>query len=369
MTRFAFLIWTGLVWFIPSVGQADGIINSDLTENGVREIRGQLGNARYQIAIPLAGNGRTILYVSPYYFGDENSNETFLKPLALARGWVYVASNEGDDLMSVLRDRWYEVRRGILNLVAMSKDVSRAQYGRDSERTYIAGWSLGGQRTKWMLENTNAFDGGLSLSGSTSWFETLRWITFYARNYDGTPESVGTFAAQVSGFQFDAGLKPSYGPPLEQERMRTLAPLFRTGAIQRYSPAYPGDPALWDPDVDIPLARVEDLRHYDETGWLKSGSRKTPLILLHGGSDAIVSPACSIAYLELVKQILGAANAHDILRVFIIPGFTHFHFFKNGPANDMATGLKVTDEALTALDKWVNAGEAPDSIAGIAPLQ
>jgi fermentation-respiration switch protein FrsA (DUF1100 family) len=221
-----------------------------------------------------------------------------------------------------------------------------------------------------MIESTNVFDGGLSLAGLTSVMEWVRWVAFYARTYNGTPASVEKFTSQASGFQFDQGLKPSYGPPLERELMGELAadPLTAT-AIGKLDPDYSGSPSAWDPDVELSISQINDLRRMDETGRLKSGSLKTPLLLVHGGSDAIVSPGCSIAYLNLVKHATGVTNANDVLRVFIIPEFTHFHFFEGGPPDFVAAGIALSDEALTALENWVNTGQAPASLAGIAPLQ
>ena len=109
----------------------------------------------------------------------------------------------------------------------------------------------------------------------------------------------------------------------------------------------------------------------DETGILKTGTKARPLILIHGGSDAIVSPGCSIAYQNLVRQKIGIKAASEVLKVFIIPNVTHFHFFEGASdflsPTQIAEGMALMDEGLTKLDEWTRLGVPPSTIGGVEP--
>jgi len=366
-------ILVGLIWLAPVAAHGDQII-SDTIQDGVRTIVGVQADANYQVALPLSGDGSTLLYVSHHFAGDENSSNSMLKPLALARGWIYVASSEGYDHVSLHQDRWKEARQRIIQVVGKAQGFAHSQYGVQPTFNYIAGFSMGGHHTKWMIEDSNAFQAGLSLAGATSVMEWVRWIAFYARTYDGTPASVENFSSNVSGFVFDQGLKPSYGPPIEQSLTAIFAPFLTDTARQKLNPEYVGTPnpeSGWDPDIHMPRNRVIDVRKMDETGILKTGTKARPLILIHGGSDAIVSPGCSIAYQNLVRQKIGIKAASEVLKVFIIPNVTHFHFFEGASdflsPTQIAEGMALMDEGLTKLDEWTRLGVPPSTIGGVEP--
>ena len=297
-----------------------------------------------------------------------------LKPLALARGWIYAASSEGYDHMSLHQDRWKEAKQRIIQVLGKAQGFAHSQYGVQPDFNYIAGFSLGGHHTKWMIEESKAFQGGLSLAGITSVMEWIRWIAFYNRVYNGTPASIQNFTSNVGGFVFDQGLKPSYGPPIEHAVMAGFAPLLTNIARQKLNPEYVGTPnpeTGWNPDIHMPHNRVLDVRKMDETGILKTGTQARPMILIHGGSDAIVSPGCSIAYQNLARQQIGTAAASEVLKIFIIPNVTHLHFFEGASCcltpEQIAEGIAIMDEGLTKLDNWVRLGVVPSTIGGVAP--
>ena len=84
------------------------------------------------------------------------------------------------------------------------------------------------------------------------------------------------------------------------------------------------------------------------------------LIVYHGWSDADISPLASIDYFESVVSELGAGKGTEqareevqsFFRLFMVPGMGHC---RGGPGPDRF-------DALTALERWVEEGVAPERI-------
>ena len=82
------------------------------------------------------------------------------------------------------------------------------------------------------------------------------------------------------------------------------------------------------------------------------------LIVYHGWSDADISPLSSIEYYESVLSVVGdgrgraaaLADTREFFRLFMAPGMGHC---AGGPGPNRF-------DALAALERWVEAGEAPD---------
>ena len=82
-------------------------------------------------------------------------------------------------------------------------------------------------------------------------------------------------------------------------------------------------------------------------------ARGGKLIQYHGWSDPQISPFNSVQYYTRVADTLGgAANVHGSYRLFMAPGMGHCRG-GDGPN---------TFDAVAALEKWVERGEAPDQI-------
>jgi len=127
-----------------------------------------------------------------------------------------------------------------------------------------------------------------------------------------------------------------------------------------------GDPdwdfRSWDYDRDLPtaIAKVGNALDANNPNLrpLRDGGGK--LLLYHGWSDADISPLGTIDYYERVVSMLGdgqdrttaLADIQDFFRLFMVPGMGHC---RGGPGPD-------TFDALTALEQWVEHGEAPERI-------
>ena len=80
------------------------------------------------------------------------------------------------------------------------------------------------------------------------------------------------------------------------------------------------------------------------------------LIAYHGWADPQISPANATQYFERVSQVMGGRDRiHDSLRLFMAPGMGHC---AGGPGPN-------SFDSLSALENWVENGEAPDSIIAV----
>jgi feruloyl esterase len=77
------------------------------------------------------------------------------------------------------------------------------------------------------------------------------------------------------------------------------------------------------------------------------------LLLYHGWADPGITPENTILYYESVLEKLGK-NQSDWMRLFMIPGMGHCG---GGP------GVNTFD-SISALEKWVEKGQAPDTLMG-----
>ncbi|MDX1384715.1 MAG: tannase/feruloyl esterase family alpha/beta hydrolase, partial [Thermoanaerobaculia bacterium] len=123
----------------------------------------------------------------------------------------------------------------------------------------------------------------------------------------------------------------------------------------------------WNRDVDRSLTKVgaaldaadPDLRPLEEKG--------AKLIVYHGWSDPDISPLASIDYYESVVGALtknddrsaALARTREFFRLFLVPGMGHC---RGGPGTDRF-------DALAALERWVEEGEAPARIVAAKQVE
>lgn len=111
----------------------------------------------------------------------------------------------------------------------------------------------------------------------------------------------------------------------------------------------------FDFDRDPPrleyLGKLYDADNPDLEAFSSEGGK---LLMWHGWADMLVPPTKSIEYYETVKKHLGnQVKAQDFFRLFLIPGMDHCGI-NNGPGITM-----FGFDPLTALEQWVEQGEAP----------
>lgn len=108
-----------------------------------------------------------------------------------------------------------------------------------------------------------------------------------------------------------------------------------------------GDPALVE---TLNNAGNPDLRAFHRRGG--------KLILVHGTTDLIVPFGPTLEYYELLTRTMGgAATTHAFARFFVVPGMDHCS------GGEGAWGISY----VAALERWVEAGAAPDRLLGVRP--
>jgi feruloyl esterase len=78
------------------------------------------------------------------------------------------------------------------------------------------------------------------------------------------------------------------------------------------------------------------------------------LLLLHGTADMAVTPHNTIDYYERLVARFGADKLKDFVRFYVVPGFGH----GDGP-------FQASWDWLTALDAWVEKGQAPANLVTV----
>lgn len=107
--------------------------------------------------------------------------------------------------------------------------------------------------------------------------------------------------------------------------------------------------ATYDPDKPAEVAEA-DLGAFRQAGG--------KIILYHGWGDPLVTPFLTVSYYEaLAKAAGGQAAAQDFARLFMVPGMDHCGIGQDGPGI-ADTGI----DPLTALERWVENGQAPDTL-------
>jgi len=97
-----------------------------------------------------------------------------------------------------------------------------------------------------------------------------------------------------------------------------------------------------------------DATNPDLSAFAKAGGK---LILWHGWSDPHISPLNTVAYLNAVQRVMGAAQAEAFTRLYLLPGVYHCGNGEGPSAVDF----------LTPLLDWVERGVAPQAVVARAP--
>lgn len=115
----------------------------------------------------------------------------------------------------------------------------------------------------------------------------------------------------------------------------------------------------FDFDRDPPrlgaMAQIFTGANPDLTEFRERGGK---LLLYHGWADSVVIPDPSIEYYELATRAMGGpAVTREFFRMFLVPG-----------ANHCGGGAGAHEiDYLTALERWIERGEAPEQLMGRRP--
>lgn len=131
----------------------------------------------------------------------------------------------------------------------------------------------------------------------------------------------------------------------------------------RYLSFLPDPGPSWQPedfdfDRDPPrLALMEALFSGSNPDLRKFREHGGKLIMYHGWTDVVVPPGYSVDYHDLVTATMGGrTETDDFYRLFMLPGMDHC---RGGAGADSV-------DWLSALEAWVEHGQAPDRLLGFA---
>jgi feruloyl esterase len=121
-----------------------------------------------------------------------------------------------------------------------------------------------------------------------------------------------------------------------------------------HDPAPDYDPMAFDWDRDSPrLALMETLYNAQNPDLSAFAARGGKLIAYHGWDDLEVPARLSVAYWQALEPAMGGRDAtRRFARLFLMPGVAHC---RRGPGADAV-------DWLSALEAWVERGEAPDRL-------
>jgi feruloyl esterase len=168
------------------------------------------------------------------------------------------------------------------------------------------------------------YPGGLPLGSEPFW---QRWITGMTQEtYDILIARGHRNFLRYMAFQKDRGDSyniADFDFDLDPQRLEYMAGIYNAD----------------DPDLEL---------------YRKNGGK---LLMYHGWADALVPPWTSIEYYEAVEQNVGSqVETQEFFRLYMIPGMDHCGLSGGPGINDGGVDL------LTALEKWVESGETPESL-------
>ena len=360
-------------------------------------------DAKFQLALPDNWNGKLAIF-SRGFSGTELTTGAF-KTTALEKGYAFAASDEGWNRLTIAKepeDTYYESRQRIRELTLYAKEILKAHYGKAPSRTLMMGGSNGGHHTKWMVESyPDLYDGGIAGYGFNSQVSQWGSIATVLRNYDVIAPRIDDIIAKRASDPKLGSLFAPLTPPLTGEQLQALQRIYDIPAtlqngfafnvgrwkgseaqwksgtrgligylrdsMPRFDETFnPGggpltddELKLWDPSKS-PKHVQKELRRLDLTGNLKR-----PIIIMHGTSDAIVSPGESRG-LSARWSIAVSAQAmpRKSSRCTTFPGWA-----TAGPSTTRLIGAQID-----ALEQWIDyrnsrgtlGAPAPQSLGGFA---
>ena len=114
----------------------------------------------------------------------------------------------------------------------------------------------------------------------------------------------------------------------------------------------------YDRDVAFTDAKLADTMNAFDPDLSRLRKHGGKLLLYHGWNDPSISPQNTVNYYESAvarwrdQEHAGAQTTQDFVRLFMVPGMLHC---SGGPGTDRF-------DALAALERWVEQGEAPDAL-------
>lgn len=109
----------------------------------------------------------------------------------------------------------------------------------------------------------------------------------------------------------------------------------------------PQQAGAWQARIDQ-LTVLQDVNQTDLSAFKARGGK---ILMAHGMSDALVSTRSSEDYFRRLQSTMGSAEVAGFVRYYEIPGYGH----------SLSTVFNAAWDSLTALENWVEQGQAPVS--------
>ena len=107
----------------------------------------------------------------------------------------------------------------------------------------------------------------------------------------------------------------------------------------------PVNPGPWRARISE-LTGLQDINQADLSAFESRGGK---VLMAHGVADQLVSTRATEDYVQRVKKAMGDARVAGFLRYYEIPGYNHA----------FSTTFNAAWDSLTALENWVEGGQAP----------
>lgn len=244
----------------------------------------------------------------------------------LVEGAVYAACDEKDGLKDgqIADPRKCDFKPSTL----VCKPGQNSECLTEAEAGVLEKWYAGPKDSR----GRQLYPGGIPLGSEPFW---PRWLTG-----TGTAPALMPLFGQdfIRYMAFDPAAGSSFG--LKDYDFDRDPP--RLAAMARVYNA-----ATFNPD------RPQDVEGADLSAFKAAGGK---LIIYHGWADPLVTPSFTIDYYDALARKAGG-SASDFARLFMVPGMDHCGIGQDGPGI-ADTGI----DPLTALERWVEGGVAPDQL-------
>ena len=120
----------------------------------------------------------------------------------------------------------------------------------------------------------------------------------------------------------------------------------------------------FDRDPEVARKKLAATLNPESPDLSRFAKRDGKIIVYHGWADDMVPSQGSVNYFESVVQTLGATQVNDFYRLFMVPAMAHC---AGGPGANVLFQSEIAPKVpldpdrdmLTALEHWVEKGEAP----------
>jgi hypothetical protein len=346
--------------------QVDGYMPDASTANTTH---GWAHDSQFVIRLPDQWNGKLIVTGAPGV-RKQYAVDVEISDHVLARGYAYAATDKGNGGQAFYRDG---VERGdagvewnmrVTEIAVAAKEVVKQYYGRAAERTYVTGISQGGYLTRWQLENRpDLYDGGVDWEGTFWNASTPNVFTVLPAALKHFP----TYRLTRSRAAHDAMIQAGFAPGSEflwDDHFAIYWDLTQRTYREEFDPEYDGAITGGIPfcqsgtpscDADYDYANRPEaqaaLRRIENTGRIGK-----PMLSLHGTLDSLLPIKLDgDAYRRRVLEA-GRGSLH---RYYVVENGNHVDGRYDLYPDRIRPIHPCYLQALTALEAWVERGEAP----------